>query len=473
MATVSSVGVGSGLDLEGLIGKIITAERDPSKNRLDLKEAKTQASISAYGSLKSTLAAFQTSLTNLQQTTFVNKRIASVGDKTVISATTTDAAQLGNYDISVLQLAKAQKLATTGNFADPNATVGSGGTLNFTAGISAFSVAVSASDNLTTIRDNVNNAVGNSGVTASLLTEDAGLGNGTTYTRLIFSAKTTGATNAITITATDDDGIDDDLTGLSQLASVNLNEKTAAKDARISIDGFVINSSTNVFNTAIDGVTLTALKESNDLLNPPTSSLTIANDTNALKTEIEKFVATYNELITVINKLTDYDPKTETRGLLGSDGGVKAIESQVRRIFNSTVGDAAGDFNSLAFAGIATNKDGSVKLDSTKFATAVNTRFADLGKLFSGSAGIATQLSAATKGFLDKGGILDTRTEGYQSALKTVEKDRDKLEYRLTKIEARYRKQFTNLDNIVRQLNQTGTFLGQQLDAASKIGSGK
>jgi flagellar hook-associated protein 2 len=470
---ITAAGTGSGLDLEGLIGKIVASERDPAKNRIDLKESRTQANITAYNNLQKTLKSFQSSLSNLKLASFTSKQTAVSSDPSLYQPTVTATAQNGTYTVDVFEMAKAQKLASTGNFANPDATVGSGGTLNFAAGTSAFSVSVLMTDKLTTIRDKVNNAAGNSDVTASLLTVDAGQNNGSTVTRLVFTSKNTGTANAITISAIDDDTIDDDITGLSQLASNNLNVVTPAQDSRIAVDGFSYINSTNTITTAIEGVSIQLFKESSTLPNPTTSTLTISNDKSTVKKEIEKFVATYNELATVLNVLTNYNPTTETRGLLSGDATVNVLEAQIRRIATSVNPSANENLKSLAFLGIATNKDGSLKLDDAKLTTVLNTKFDKLDDLLSGTDGIATKLDTQLTNILGAKGAIDNRQVGFQKQLKGIEKERDALEFRLQKIEARYRKQFSTLDNLVSQLNQTGSFLGQQLDAAASITNGK
>ena len=53
--------------------------------------------------------------------------------------------------------------------------------------------------------------------------------------------------------------------------------------------------------------------------------------------------------------------------------------------------------------------------------------------------------------------------------LDDIADQRASLELRLTAIEERFRSQFAALDILVSQLNSTGNFLTQQLDAAARI----
>lgn len=465
---ITSVGVGSGLELEDLLTKIIDAERTPASNRIKLKEAQVTASISALGSLKSTLADFQSALTKLRNPDFFNAKSATSSDSTLFTATAQAGADLSSYAIEVIQMAKAHKVASA-NFANANATVGSG-KLTIGVGSNSFDIDVAAGDSVAKIRDTIN-AVPNSGVRASLLTVSDG--NGGTATKLVLTATQGGTANAITVSAADDDGDNTDAAGLSALVSGNLTEIDAAQNGIITIDGFEVTSSNNTFADAISGVSITILKEPTDAATPLTGRLTVGGDRSAGKAAVEGFVANYNALITVLNQLTNYDSSTQTRGLMSGDSSISAIESKIRQVLSESVSGGAAGMDNLAMLGISTNRDGSLKLDDTKLSAALKDRYTDVGTLFSGDNGVAGKLDKLITGYLAKDGLFASREESLQNQQRSIEDQKDKLEARLQKIEARYRSQFSALDILVGQLNQTGNFLQQQLDAAAKIGTSK
>ena len=481
MASITSVGVGSGIDLEALLDQIIAAERDPVENQLSLRAAEIEASISALGGLSSTMAGFQDALTNLKNADFFTQR-RTIGDSTKFTSTATADAAFGNYSIEFFDLASANKVATNAQFASPAATAGEGTiTIGFEGGLS-FDVDVAATDSLTTIRDAINNASNNIGVTANLITVDAGMGDGSTVTELVLSSNDTGASRQLTISVNDTgDGNNTDNLGLSRFFydgadpdnSINglnqLRQIDAAQDARISVDGFTVFSDTNTFDNVIEGVSITALVAADDPLDPPSAVLNISADKSAATAAVETFVASYNELVTVFNVLTNFDQTTETRGLLSGDASVNAMESTLRRIVGNTVTGAESDFNALTFLGISTNRDGSLSLDSDKLATAIDTHYDDFASLFSGTSGIATQLDDAIDSFLSSSGVFKVRDDTYRTQLRQIDERRDNLELRLTNIENRFRQQFSALDQLVSSLNQTGDFLLQQLDAAARI----
>jgi flagellar hook-associated protein 2 len=469
---ITSVGTGSNLDLEGLITKIIDSEKTPANNRLNLKETKLNATISALGAIKSTLSEFQASLAKLKSASSFNARSAVVSDSSLISATASAGTDPGAYAIEVLAMARAHKVASAdaSDFASASTVVGSG-TLNITVGSSSFGVNITegSNDTLAGIRDAINNAPGNSGVRASILTVSDG--PGVTASKLVLTSSSSGTNKAISVAVTDDgDDVVDDNAGLSQLISANLEEIDPAQDAKITIDGMEATSSTNQFSSSIEGVTINVLKEGPTALS---SSLTIATDKSGVKTAIEGFVANYNALATIFNTLTNYDPSSQSRGLLSGDASVNVMESRLRRIMTSALGDATEGLNTLADIGITTNRNGSIALDDAKLSKALSSNYDGFGELFAGDNGIAKRLNTLVTELTGAGGVFSTRETSLHEQLVKIEDQRDTLNMRLEKLEARYRAQFSALDILVNQINQTGTFLTQQLDATAKMINGK
>jgi flagellar hook-associated protein 2 len=56
MTGITTTGLGSGIDINGLVTKLVDAEKAPTTARLDRQEATIQAKISALGSFKSALS---------------------------------------------------------------------------------------------------------------------------------------------------------------------------------------------------------------------------------------------------------------------------------------------------------------------------------------------------------------------------------------------------------------------------------
>lgn len=478
MASITSLGAGSNLELDVLLDKLVTAEKKPKQDLITQNQSLAKATISALGAIKSKLSAFQDALAKLKDPAFFNTRSATSSDTTLFTVSAQNTADAASYDISVINLAKANKIASA-NFASPAETVGSG-TLSIGVGSASFDVEIVAgtNDTLAGVRDAINNAPNNTGVKASLLTVSDG--NGGSVTKLVLTANNTGAASQISIGVADDDGNNTDASGLSRLsyniadsASSQFSEINAAIDARITVDGFEATSSSNVFANVISGVTITALKGATNPAEPPSGQLVVAKDTSALREAVQSFVGSYNELVGSLNQLTTYNKDTGAVGPLMGDSSLRAIQTRLRSIIGDTVSGAAGDFSSLSFIGLSTNKDGSLTIDSAKLSSAIDSRFDDVGKLFSGSDGAAGKLSAAIDNITGGGGVLQNRESALNDRITELNKQQVALDLRIESFTKRYRAQFAALDALVTQLNQTNSFLTQQLDATAKIISRK
>ena len=308
MASIGSLGVGSGLDLETLVTKLISAEGTPRINSLATKEANIQADISAFGSLKSALDKFRSAVATLADASALQARTVSTGNSKYFSASAGESAVSGQYAVQVLNTARAQKLVSTADFANASALVGAG-TLTISVGSASFQVTTTASTTIAELKALINDAADNAGVSASLLVvaRDPLNAAAGTVARLALATDETGTANGIGITVSDADANDTDALGLSRfyfssgdIANSQLDEQQAAADARIAVDGLTAFSSTNVFSDVIDGVTITALKTPADPLNPDVEILGIALDNNSVAARIRAFVTAYNEVVSAI-----------------------------------------------------------------------------------------------------------------------------------------------------------------------------
>ncbi|MEM7209376.1 MAG: flagellar filament capping protein FliD [Pseudomonadota bacterium] len=454
---ITSAGIGSGLDIEGLITQLVTAEGQPAVNRLDQQEAGYQAELSGLGLLSSALSQFQSSLTDLKDLDSFQPRTATSSDESVFTASASNTAVAGEYQIQVLATAEAQKLSTAG-FADSDAEVGTG-TLTFTINGESFDVIIDENNKtLAGIRDAVNEAGDNTGVSATIVNVDDGFGG--TESRLVLTATQSGTDNTVNVTVLDDDGDSADANGLSTLTNVNLTELNAAVDAQIEVDGQSVTRSSNTINDAIEGVTL-ELEKADIGTN---RSLSIELDKSSLTSSVNEFIAAYNSLGSTVAQLSFYDAASDTAGVLLGDATLRNIDSQVSLQITQTVAAVTGGFNSLSSIGITTNANGDLELDSEVFDAAVDSNFDDIGTLFADETdGIAVKLDSLLSAYLDTDGILNARTEGLQTSIDEIDESRERLSDRLIRIEARYRAEFTALDALVANFQATSDFLTQQL----------
>ncbi len=122
--TLSSPGIGSGLDVNGIVAKLMAAEAAPL-NAYDRKTASFQAKVSAMGALSGAVGVFQSALGSLMKPEAFRGLTAVPGDATVFTASANSKAVPGNYSVNVTQLAQAQTLTSTA-LASKNAAIGLG-----------------------------------------------------------------------------------------------------------------------------------------------------------------------------------------------------------------------------------------------------------------------------------------------------------------------------------------------------------
>ena len=463
MASITSTGVGSGLDIGGIVSQLVAAERAPQQNRLDSKEARVQAQLSAYGTLKSSLSSFQSSLSALSDADTFLKRSATVGDKDVFSVTVDSSAAAGDYSVEVEQLATRHKIASVA-YADSDTSVGTG-ELSITVNGETMALDIEAgADSLAAIRDAINSSEDNPGVSASIVNDQDGA-------HLVLTAAKSGVENAVSVSVSTDGSDTGDLAQLDydpNAASNPMAEKVEALDSIVHIDGFTQTSADLQITDMIEGVTLD-LKEAR----PGESiSLSISRDTASITKSVEGFVSNYNKLVTVINDLTAYDPETKTAGLLQGDATVRGIATQLRQALSNAVGGLDSDINTLAELGITTGDNGKLVLDSDALKEVMSEDFNAISQVFSGDDGYASRFDKLIDGLVQTGGLLDIRTQGLEGQIDRIGDQRETLDRRIASIEARYTAQFNALDSLLGQLNSTGEFLTQQLANLPTINSG-
>ena len=399
MATISAAGIGSGLDVSNILEQIVEAERAPTENRLNLKEATLQAELSAFGTLKGAVSSFQSSFGKLTSAALFNSSKVSVSDQDVLSASTSSIAKAGNFSVEVKSLAQSHTLASiafdsldevigTGNLTfnfgttvyDPGTDFATGDDTytSFTNNTerSSETVEIDSSNNTVSgIRDAINTA--DIGVTASIVDDGSGF-------RLLITSDQQGLDNSIGITVEEGGaaGENIDTTGLSVLAfngsATNVEQTQAASDAELTINGLTVFRETNTVSGAIPGITLNL--KSADIGNPVQVSIS-DNNSNEAETNISNFVSSFNEMAEVFNSLTAYGGEGGQSGILLGDTTARNLMQQIRRDLGGFV-DNAGSFNSLSSIGITTNRDGTLALDSSKLSESLSEDFDSVAQLF-------------------------------------------------------------------------------------------
>jgi flagellar hook-associated protein 2 len=204
---ISSAGIGSGLDVEGIITKLMQVEAAPL-DTYDKKTAAFNAKLTALGKLGSSVGAFQNSLSTLTSASAFNALSANAADTGIVSPTATADAVAGSYSVNVSQLAQAQSLNSKG-VATTTAQIGSGAatTLSFqfgtvssgTFGVAGASLgAATASNGIANGSLTINGkAIATDGTTTSAKALAAAINAKSADTGVTASAATTGTSGTL------------------------------------------------------------------------------------------------------------------------------------------------------------------------------------------------------------------------------------------------------------------------------------
>ena len=457
MPGISSPGLGSGLDVNGLVTKLMALEQKPL-TALASKEASFQAKLSAFGSLKGALSALQTAAKSLTSANTFTGMSASASDTTVLTASGDATAVAGTYDIAVSKLAKANTVRSNVNFGTDSFD---SGTLRVTIGSgTGVDIELTGVVTLAGIRDAIN--TGNAGASAAII-------NDGTADRLVLTSKTTGSAGNITVQAPTTNG--DGARRLTDLISASLVEVQPAQNAELTINGLAVSRSSNTISDAIAGVTLNLIKA--DATTPPSTKLTVARDTATVKNAIDTFVNAYNTAAKLLRDTSAYNAAAKQGSILTGDSAVRNLQSLLISNAQARISGLSGNIGTLSDIGIAVQKDGTLLTDSAKLSAALKDTSKDVGSLFTstatGNQGIAVRFSEALTAAVSASGPISSRTEGIGSSIKEINKQREAINSRLASIEKRYRAQFTALDTLISSMQQTSSYLTQQLTSLQSL----
>ena len=387
MASISSLGVGSGLDLQALVDGLIAGEQQRKFTGLNRREAIANERISAFGLLKSSVSLFNDSLLSLGNVSTFQGRNASSSDPDSFSVSAAGNASTGNYSVEVVATGQAQRL-TGGSFVDVTNTaianvdtaIG-GGTLTFQqGGQPSFAVTInSATSSLSEIVAAINGAKANTGIEASIINADSG-------PVLVINASDVGTDNQVTITVDDVDTNNTDAQGLSQLSfdasnisGSNLTQANAALDAQITVNGQTVTSNSgNVFSDVISNVSITALAETTSA-----GTVTITKDIDQATAAVSDFVDSFNALSASVKDLGRAGNEDGvTGGILVGNSVLRSLSGQLRSVIFNVIDETQPEgVRTLSDIGINIDREGQLALNSSKLTSLLETNFDDVARL--------------------------------------------------------------------------------------------
>ena len=457
MASISSAGIGSGLDVNSIVTQLMSIERQPLKV-LQTKQASIQTTVSEYGKVKSAISSLRDAAGKLASASQWGQTMSTSSNPAAVTSTT-NGSVAGTYAVAVQSLASVQTVAT-GVYPTTTSTPGSGvltidmgawgaGQTSFTGKSPAVSASISiaASDTLTDVRDKINAA--GVGVTALIMTDSTG-------SRLLMRSNISGAENGFRSSG---------VAGLTfnPPGGAGMTQTQAAADAKATVNGLPVTSTTNAFVNIVDGLSLTL----NAVTTAPVN-IDVAADKENLKKAITAFADSYTAVMKLIAADTKFDPVTRKGGPLLADSAVSAMQTQMR----SLVGEASGAsavFGRLSDVGLQIQTDGSMTVNAAKLDSALvnlpelKKAFSNVDVLSPANNGFAKKFKALNDAMLASDGSLAGKTDGLGTQLTRNQKSQDDMNVRLEGIEKRLRAQYNALDSRMAALTGKSGLVSQQI----------
>jgi flagellar hook-associated protein 2 len=453
MATISSPGLASGIDVKSIVAQLAALDRAPLQP-LQRTASSLQSQLSVYGSLKSMVSTLGDAAAKLSTSSSWSGVKASSSNATAVNATAAPGASATSLSIEVMRLARAQSAASPDNppFALQSALGAGRLTIQVGTGTPVNVVIEAGKDSLADVARQINEA--KAGVSATVLRDASG-------ERLLMRATDTGTTNSFTVGVTGGDP-----GGLERLAfgpsvTGGMTQTQAAQDAQATINNVAITSASNTLSDTVPGLTLTL----SQVTTAPVE-IEVKADQDAMRKNVQGFVDAYNALNNMLAETTKYNPESKTAGTLQGDSTAVGLQNALRGMMRSVT--ASSPFSRLLDVGIEAQQGGKLEIKADKLNAALG-NMDGLRALFTTtstdptSQGFGLKIKAFADGLISATGSLSTKTESLQSAVKRNTTEQGKVVERASRAEARYLTQYNAMDAAVGRLSGLNAFVSQQI----------
>jgi flagellar hook-associated protein 2 len=447
MASSTISGPGSGYDTQAIVKALVGAEKAPKQAQITSQQKDTTIQLSGVGSVKSALETYRAAIAKLNNVASFNGLAATSSEEKSVKVTLGDGASSGKYVVVVSDLATSSKVTSKlfegGASGSANST-DEAQTLTINQSGKSYDVLVPGGATLQEVRESINTQLSAQGISANVLSDANGA-------RLVIGSNTTGVDTDIT------------LSGDSELAQ-GYDKGTPAQNAKYTIDGIAMESTSNNVTSAISGVSLELLAKDKD--KPVTIS--VASNTATLKTSVQSFVTAYNALMTSINTQTKVtatgDASTTTAGALTGDASMRQLVNNLRgELVN---GSGSGAITSLAQMGITTDqKTGLLSLDDKTWDKAVVKGAADIAKMFTGDTGLVTRMTKTTDSYVGTTGSLASRVTDLNNKLTDLTTQQADLDRRMESLQTSLTAKYTAMDTLIAQLNASSSSIMTTLNS--------
>lgn len=469
-SSLSSPGIGSGLDVKSIVDQLVAVERRPI-DVLARQVSSVKSRISSFSLVKNFLSNLHDAAARLGDPDLWRSVTASSSDDAVASVASSSAgAAPGRHSVKVVDLAQPQTAASH-PFADAKAAIGpgrltfqagtwsaDGATFTPAAGASPTTVDVPASASLESVRDRINQS--SADVRATIVRDAGGA-------RLVLRSAQPGDSHGFTVDVQGPDGQTPPSAALQAFQLTpghrTMDVTEAAQDAHVTIDGVAVVFASNTLDSVIDGLTITLHKPSATAV-----TLGVQTDSGTMKKALSDFVGAYNDLARYLAAQTKYDASTKTAAPLQGDATTMQIQRTLRNALQAP-SSGSSVFGRLLDVGIHLTDGNALTLDASVADTALKNP-EELSRAFTtdiaghdDQEGFGVRFSKLVDQAIGYDGAVTQRTQALSAQVQRQQKRQEQMEDRLTAFRARLLKQYTALDGTMSELQAQSSYVTQQM----------
>jgi flagellar hook-associated protein 2 len=442
---ISSLGGGSGINVQQLVRDLAAASREPKVGRIAALAEQNQARISAVAQARSDLDGLANSLSEIV-TDGTLRSAPTVSNTAILEAASSPGTSASAFtaSVEVLELARAQS-ASSAVVASRSAAVGQG-VLDISVGTSSFAVTIDATnDSLDGLATAINAA--GSGVRASVVGDGGGF-------RLVLKGET-GAAKAFTVAL--GAGADPALAAFTTGSGLTVAQ--TARDASVRVDGVNFTRDRNDISDLLSGITLNLKKASVGEIVTIGATRPVA----AIRQALSDFVSVFNQIRASVANAVQ---------LSGAGSDMRQLASQLQGVAGATLTSHAS-INRLSDVGVSTTRDGTLLLDNAKLEAALLRDPEAVEALFNPvrsttrtevtDPGLGGFFDALRDRAVGTDGAIDRATKSLEARRKQLEQSLARVEEREAAYAARLERQYARLDIQVGALRATQAYLEQQI----------
>ena len=471
---IGALGAGSGVNVSSLAQSLVDAERAPQKALIDKRIQSSEARISGYGVVMSSLLTLKNSFAALQDKSNFNTLTTQTDAAGYFDLTTDATAAPGSHSLSILKLASGQSSLSAG-FSSGDVGLNGGAAISLVLQVGVpgktTNLTVTGTNSTGPTPNDIVKAINkaNAGVNAQIINT----GDPTAPYKINLTSSATGLNSAFSVSTT--------ATGESGSATLDFSTSVqTAGDAKLSVDGIDISRSSNSISDAIPGVTLNLLAPTSTdgtSANSIAGHFNLSRDTTSIKSSVQALVDAFNSTKSLLKNVSDSQSTVPGTGAtLVNDSLVRQIGYNINEMVTSNSTSPGSGATALRDMGVTIQRDGTLALDSTVLDDALKNHFSGVVQMLSanhqnstailpGSRGIAGDAVTKLNSLTESTGLIMTASQTATSKIAEYNKQETALETRMQSLLDQYTMQFSAMDSIVGEMNSLKTSLTNQFTA--------